>query len=240
MMMTFDEVIQQRRSIRDFTDQDISDALMQTIISDALSAPSSSNTQGYRIAIAKGETKNALKTALTEKFVKASALKRKPLPQKVVQGLLGGVLPDGDFKPDINYPPELKKRAIECGAGLYDTLGIARDDYSAREQQMKRNFEFFDAPVELFLFVHGDRGVYSALDGGMFLQTLMLSASAHGLGSCAQASVAMWGGTVRKYFDVGRDYKLICGLSLGYPTDAVVNNFRPNKRSVEELCLPER
>lgn len=239
-MKTFDEVLQQRRSIRDFSSQEVPDALLQKIIEDALTAPSSSNTQGYRIAIAKGRVRDELRQKLSSKFDKAMALKRKSLPQKVVQGLFGNVLPDGDFKPDINYPPELKKRAIECGAGLYQTLDIARDDHQARNQQMKRNFEFFDAPVEIFLFVHGERGVYSALDGGMFLQTLMLSAAANGLGTCAQASVAMWGGTVRKHFQVEPKYKLICGLSLGFPTTAVINEFRPNKRSIDELCLPER
>jgi len=93
--------------------------------------------------------------------------------------------------------------------------------------------------VALFLFVHGGRGVYSALDAGMFLQTLMLAASNEGLGSCAQASVAVWGGTIREYFSVDPDYKLICGLSLGYPSAHPVNQYRPPKRSIEELCFDE-
>jgi len=238
--VTFEEVIASRNSKRDFLPRDVPDELLNRLLEAALSAPSSSNTQAYRVAIAKGEVREALSQKLTEKFQRASRIKRKSLPGKILGGLFGGVLPNGDFKPDINYPPELKQRAFECGKGLYDTLGIARKDYAARDKQMQRNFCFFYAPVELFLFVHGDRGAYSALDGGIFLQTLMLAATNAGLGTCAQASVAVWGGTVREYFNVDPDYKLICGLSLGYPSEHKVNRFQPEKRDISEILFSPR
>jgi nitroreductase len=235
--MTFDEVLKARRSTRSFLDKEVPESLIKELLADALCSPSSTNTQAYRVAVARGDTRDKLADALTKTYDRAMKVKQQPLPLKLVSGVFGGVLPNGDFKTDMDYPKELKARAIECGKGLYGTLGIERHDRAGRDRQMRKNFEFFGAPVEIFLFVHGKRGVSSALDGGIFLQSLMLSATSRGLATCAQASVAMWGGTVRKFFDVEDDYKLICGLSLGYPSDDIVNTFQPEKRSVEELCF---
>jgi nitroreductase len=241
MALSFEDVLTQRRSIRAFEDKDVPEALLQKIFEQALMSPSSSNTQPYKLAVAKGAVRDAIRADLTNKFVKASQIQRMPFPKKLVHGaigrLSGGVLPDGDFKTDLNYPPELKKRAVECGVGLYGTLGIKREDYAARQMQMQRNFELFDAPVAVFIFVHAQRGVFSALDAGMFMQSLMFSAVSEGLGTCAQGALATWASPVYKHFKVGEEYKLICGLSLGYPKDEVVNTYRPEKMTVDELCF---
>ncbi len=238
--MKFEEVLRGRNSVRDFTDQPVSDTLLESLLEQALCAPSSTNTQAYRVAIAQGEVKNRLAAKLCSTYDKAIEVQKLKGPMKVIKGLSSGALPKGDFKIDMSYPPELKKRAIECGKGLYGLLNIERHDRVGRDAWMRRNFEFFDAPVEIFLFVHGDRPTHSALDAGMFFQNLMLAAKAAGLGTCAQASVAMWSKTVRSFFEIEEGYKLICGMALGYPSGAEVNRYQPSKRSVKELCLPVR
>ena len=45
--------------------------------------------------------------------------------------------------------------------------------------------------MALFLFVHKDLKAYAALDAGIFLQTIMLSAHSKGLGTCAQGALAL-------------------------------------------------
>jgi len=238
---SLDALLAARRSIRSFADREVSDDVINKLLKQALTSPSSSNTQPYRVAVAKGAVCDAIREDLTNKFINASRLQGMPLPKKLFLGavgsIFGGVLPDGDFKTDTNYPLELKKRAVECGVGLYETLDISRGDRAARQVQMQRNFELCDAPVAIFVFVHGARDVFSALDAGMFMQTLMLAAAAEGLGTCAQGSLATWASPVRRHFEIDKDYKLICGLSLGYPTDDIVNSYRPEKLSVEELCF---
>jgi len=241
--MEFDEVVKVRRSIRDFSSEPVSDVMIERILSIALSSPSSSNTQPYKIAVAKGGVCDEIRNELSQKYQKASKINEMKHPGKLLHALLGkmtGVLPDGDFKTDTNYPPELKKRARECGAGLYDTLDINRKDYIARDRQMLRNFELFDAPVAIFVFVHAERGVFSALDAGMFMQSLMLAATAEGLGSCAQGSLATWASPVKARFNVDKDYKLICGISLGYSSDHVVNGYRPDKVSIDDVCFSNK
>jgi nitroreductase len=149
-------------------------------------------------------------------------------------------LPDGDFRVPERYPEDLQPRRVACGRGLYQVLGIARSDRPARDRQMRRNFEFFGAPTVLFVFVHEGLHEYSVLDAGVMLQTLMLSAHARGLGTCAQGALAIWAGPVRAEFAVPEPYRLICGVSIGYPTAHPVNSFRPGRAPLDEILLPPR
>ncbi len=238
-MMKFDYVLRNRRSIRQFKPDPVPKEMLDALLKNALHSPSSSNTQPYRLAIATGEVKEQLREQLTTKFSRANAINRSPMPLKLIKGALSKDLPDGDFKPNNQYPPELKKRASACGHGLYSTLGIERNDRSGRDNQMRRNFEFFDAPVAIFVFIHERLGVYSALDAGIFLQSLMLSATNMGLGTCTQGALGLWASPVKNLFDVPSDYKLICGMSLGFPDEGhAVNQFQPEKRVIDELLIP--
>lgn len=236
--MNLIEALHSRRSIRQFEDRDIPPEVLGRVIDNALESPSGSNVQPYRIAVATGAVREALCEELCDRYDRASQVRRQSLPLKLWHGLTGNVMPDGDFNPDMKYPPELKGRKVECGMGLYETLGIERRDYEARDRQTRRNFEFFDAPAVIFLYVHKGLGVYSALDAGIFLQSLMLAALEEGLGTCPQAALAVWGSPVRRHFRIEPDYSLICGVSIGYPGEHVVNNYRPVKRDREEVLLP--
>jgi nitroreductase len=123
---------------------------------------------------------------------------------------------------------------------MYEILGVVRGDRTARDQQWAKNYSFFGAPVELFIYVHKSLHIYAASDAGLMMQNLMLSAHAHGLGTCAQGAVAIWDDVVRKEFNVPKGYRLLCGISLGYPSDSPVNNFKANRIDVEELTLKPR
>ena len=105
---------------------------------------------------------------------------------------------------------------------------------------MRRNFEFFGAPTVIFLFAHKGLREFSVLDTGIFLNTLMLSAHARGLATCAQGALATWAGPIRAEFKVPAPYQLICGVSIGYASDAAVNNFNPGRSEAASLQLERR
>ncbi|MDF1820076.1 MAG: nitroreductase family protein [Alcanivoracaceae bacterium] len=237
--MEFSSVLASRNSVRAFKDTAVPEALLEALLGQALQAPSWSNTQPYHVAVARGPVLADLREALGERFRRASKLSRAPWYAKLLAPF-SGALPDGDFKPILKYPDDLQPRRVATGKGLYRHLGIAREDHAARDAQMARNFAFFDAPVAMFLFVHKGLGHYSTLDAGIFLQSLMLAATDAGLGTCAQGALALWRSPVEKHFRIPAPYKLLCGLSLGYPADDPVNQFRPQRISVEQLCLPPR
>lgn len=238
--MEFTDVLMSRRSTRAFADTPVSREQVEGLLGRALESPSWSNTQPYKVALAMGPQLEQLRRELSERFARATALQKSSLPKKIAGVLRGGVMPDGDFKPILKYPKDLQPRRAATGIGLYNVLGIARDDHAARDAQMARNFSFFDAPAVLFVFVHEGLGVYSALDAGIFLQSLMLAATDQGLGSCAQGALALWRSPIEARFVIDKPYKLLCGVSLGYPLDAPVNRFKPDRRTVAEILLPTR
>jgi nitroreductase len=120
---------------------------------------------------------------------------------------------------------------------MYEAFGVARGDREARDQQWARNYSFFGAPVELFIYIHKSLHIYAASDAGLMMQNLMLSAHAHGLGTCAQGAVSIWDDVVRKEFDIPKGYRLLCGIALGYPSDSPVNDFKANRLEVENLTV---
>jgi nitroreductase len=226
-----------RSSVRDFRPDPIPEPVLRDVLADATTAPSWSNTQPYRLAVASGEVRDRISVELCARFDAGMRARRGGLRDRARVALTRGGLPDGDFRVPERYPDDLQPARVACGRGLYDVLGIDRADRTARDRQMRRNFEFFGAPTVVFLFVHEGLREYAVLDAGVLLQTLMLAAHARGLGTCAQGALAIWAGPVRAAFDVPEPYRLLCGVSIGVPSDAAVNRFRPGRAPLEDVLL---
>lgn len=215
--MHVDEALRRRSSTRAFRDTPIDEARLRRIVELALESPSWANTQPYRLALATGTVCDELRREML-----AAARSE---------------LPTSDHPLLFPYPDELQARRRATGFGLYEALGIARDDRARRDEQFVRNFAFFDAPAVAFLFAHEALGVYSVLDAGIFLQSLLLAGAADGLGMCAQAALASYPHLVRRHFDVPDGYRLLCGISIGEAADAPENGFRPARRRADETLL---
>lgn len=235
----FSALVHSRRSVRDFLPTPVPQHVLDALLADANASPSWSNTQPYRIAIASGAVRDKLQAELTTRFDKGMASQRGGWLGKLKLLATREGLPDGDFETNFAYPEDLQPRRRATGHGLYEILGIGRKDKVARETQMRKNFAFFGAPTALFVFVHSGLREFSVLDAGIFVQTLMLSAHAHGLGSCAQGALATWAGPVREAFGIPKGYKLICGVSIGYASDHAVNGFNPGRADANDLLLQQ-
>lgn len=234
------QALQARRSVRAFSTAHLEDALVNEIIQTALAAPSWGNVQPYRVAMASGELCDEMRAAMAAKYRAASAVKNGSLIKKLRAFVKGGVLPDGDYNTLLKYPGELNERYFATGKGLYDVLGISRDDRKGRDAQMARNFCFFDAPTVLFVFCEESLGPYGPLDAGIFVQSLLLAAQERGVDTCVQGSVATWASPVRSQFHIPAGYKLICGVAMGYGAQVPVNNYSPVRRQLAEVMLPSR
>lgn len=241
-MKDFAALARARHSSRRFDGtRDVDEDILRRLLDVALLAPSWSNTQPFKIAVARGAIKDGLKAELTRRYDEGLHLQgKKGLGQLVAALKHPDGKPNGDFFLPLNYPEDLKPAAHATGRGLYNVLGIERGDRPARQAAMRRNFDFFDAPVALFVFVHEGLGVYGPLDAGFFLQNLALAAEEQGLGTCMQGALAFWSKPVHDAFQVDRNYKLLCGVSLGYEADHAVNSFRPDKKSIDDILLNPR
>lgn len=210
-----ENLIAQRHSKRAFLNEPVTRRQLEQIFAAASHAASSKNTQPWQVAVVTGSTKDQLSSAMCKKFDADEF--------------------DGE---DYTYmidpmPPEFKQRARECGYGIYQTKGIAREDSAARKAHFRENYTFFNAPVGLIFHLPkgAERGNF--LDMGLFMQNVMLGITAEGLGACPQFSISAYSKTVREILKLDARI-IVCGMAVGYPDEsAVVNTFIPNRLPVE-------
>lgn len=232
------QLLASRSSIRAFSDRPVPEDVLARLLDAALEAPSWSNTQPYKIAVAQGQVRDALAEDFCARYDEGQEVLALSKWQKLLQlARLRRARPKSDYWLPHDYPADLQPARRATGFGLYKVLGIERHDMAARSRQMRRNFEFFGAPAVLFLFAHEGLGVYSVLDAGIFLQSLLLAAQAEGLGTCAQGALATWSAPVHQRFDVPASYKLVCGVALGYAKEDKVNGFRPQHKGRDALLI---
>jgi nitroreductase len=234
----FSNFVASRHSTRDFLSTPVSQSIIDQILKDALTAPSWSNTRPFKIAVASGENRERISEEFLARWKALSKILRKGFLNKlrIIYSRYG--LPTSNRSIAKPYPSELKPRAERLGNELYEVFGVQRGDRTARDAQWAKNYSFFGAPVELFIFVHKSLHIFAASDAGLMMQNLMLSAHAHGLGTCAQGAVGIWEDVVRKEFVIPKDYRLLCGIAIGYPSDSPVNKFAANRIEVEGILAP--
>ena len=235
------EFIGSLRSTRDFIkDKPVPQELIDQLLHDSLTAPSWSNTRPFKVAVATGDVRDTISKEFLNRWKALSKARNAGFLGKVKLAFTRYGLPTSNIKMSKPYVKELRPRAARVGKELYAVLGVARGDRTARDAEWAKNYEFFGAPVELFIYIHKSLGIWSASDAGLMMENLMLSAHAHGLGTCAQGAVGIWDDVVRKEFDVPKDYRLLCGLAIGYATDAPVNAFQAHRLTADEITLKRK
>ncbi|BAP13304.1 oxidoreductase [Alcanivorax sp. 97CO-5] len=195
----------QRRSVRGFTDKPVPKAVMDEVFSLAQHSPSNCNIQPWKVWVASGAVRDALRERMIE---------------KVTNGV--------PFAPDYDGPPRFegvyRERQVDCAMALYGSMGIAREDRPGRQRAELRNFELFDAPHVAFIGMERNFGVTVGLDVGMYVQSLLLSMSAYGLGACAQGSMRYYPDDVRDMLGIPSSSAIVLGISFGYEDPEVAAN----------------
>lgn len=226
-----------RRSTRDFLPTPVPQEILDQILTDSLTAPSWSNTRPFKVAIATGDVRDRISNEFLSRWGVLSKIMRKGIKNKLRLLYSRYGLPTSNRTIVKPYVAELRPRAQRVGKELYELFGVKRGDREARDKQWGKNYAFFGAPVELFIYIHKSLHVYAASDAGLMMQNLMLSAHAHGLGTCAQGAVNIWDDVIRKEFDISKDYRLLSGLAIGYPSNSPVNQFQANRISTDEMII---
>jgi nitroreductase len=217
-MMTVEDAITGRQSIRAYLDKPVPRATLEKIFRIAARAPSGSNIQPWKVLVLEGAAKDRLCAAV-------SALHAKQAPQE----------PGYQYYPQAWRDPYLSRRRA-CGFGLYKTLGIGRDDKARAYEQTGQNFTFFGAPVGLMFTIDRDMEQGSWLDYGMFVQSVMIAARAEGLETCPQAAWVYQAPTVERVLGIPADQMVVCGMALGYADPhAIVNTFRTDRMELDEF-----
>ena len=228
-----------RHTTRDFLPTPVAPEIIEQIITDGLTSPSWSNTRPIMVAVATEDVRDRISKEYLARWDIVAPIRSSKWGQFKLLFTRRG-LPTSNAMIAKPYVPELLPRAQRVGAELFGHMGIDRKDRKARDAAWARNYEFFGAPVELFIFTHTSLGKFSANDAGLFVMNLMLGAHARGLGTCAQGAVSAYDDIVRREFNVPKGYQLLYGISLGYPSDNKVNDFAANRLKPAEIIIPKK
>ncbi|MFI9251238.1 nitroreductase family protein [Streptomyces sp. NPDC053069] len=105
---------------------------------------------------------------------------------------------------------------LMCGQERYSALGIAREDWEARQRAASANGDCFGAPAALFCYIDRDMGRPQWSDVGMYLQTVMLLLRSEGLHSCPQMAWSVYRETVAEILSPPDELIFFCGMSIGF------------------------
>lgn len=214
----FQQVVQERRSVRAYTDQSVDAATLTAIFKLAQQAPSNCNTQPWITHVVSGDKLEQL---------------RELLPNNMLQGKM-----TFDYPYNGVYQGEYKTRQHDAAQQLYSAVGLKREDKAQRQAVFMQNYRFFEAPHVAFLFLPEQFGLREAIDVGMYAQTLMLALTAHGLASCPQTSLGFHADAVKEVLGVDPSLKLLFGISFGYEdTEQPINNARVGRAPLPETTV---
>ena len=140
-----------------------------------------------------------------------------------------------DIPAPAEYFGEYRERRRTAGFGLYNSLGIARDDLEARREQALRNYSFFGAPHVAVISCDDELGPYAYVDCGGYIANFMLAATSLGVATIAQASVARLAVVIREHFVLPDERTVLAVVAFGYAEDGhPANAFRTERAPIQE------
>ncbi len=215
---SYDDVVRGRRSIRGFTREPVSKALIREVIELAMRAPSSLNTQPWNFYVVGGEALDRIRAGNTERN-------------------LAGVPHSREFRIHGEYGGAHRERQVEIAKQLFGAMGIAREDKEKRTDWVLRGFRQFDAPVSIVVTydraVHG--GDIAPFDCGAVTNALVNAAWSRGLGCVINSQGIMQSPVVREHAGIPDDQVIMICVAMGWPDDSFPANAVVSRRkSVDE------
>ncbi len=215
------EAVNSRFSCRGFLDRPVDPQVLRELITRAARAASGGNLQPWYVYALAGPALADLKRQVAD-YVAAHD------PRKV----------DAEYTiyPKTMWDP-YKSRREHHGVQLYGALGIPYDDADQQFQQHKRNYEFFNAPVALFIAIDRKLGPGQWADLGGYIHALMFLARGYGLDTCSQESWARLHHIVRPCVNMPPEQMLFCAVSIGYGDHThAANSFRSPRAPLADFC----
>ncbi|KQT35448.1 nitroreductase [Sphingomonas sp. Leaf412] len=219
--MEFDDVMLGRRSIRGYRPDPVPRALIEEILTIAMRAPSSMNTQPWNFYVVTGEPLDRIRQGNTERMV-------------------AGVPQSREFRTGEAFVDHHRDRQVGVAKQLFAAMGIARDDKDKRQDWVMRGFRQFDAPVCIIVTYDRilDGSDDTPFDCGAVTNALVNAAWSRGLGAVINSQGIMQSPVVREHAGIADDQVILKSIALGWPEDdfpanAVVSERKP----VEEAAV---
>jgi nitroreductase len=211
-------LLDQRYSCRGFLPDAVPEATVRALLAMAQRTPSWCNSQAWQVVVTAGAETTAFREHLERRIAET--------PGRY------------DIDPPLRYEGVYRDRRRAAGFGLYESVGIARDDADGRLRQALENFRFFGAPHVAVVTSEAALGPYGYVDCGGYVSTFLLAAQSLGLATIPQAAVAGYSDVVREHFGLPGTRHVVCAISFGYADDAhPANSFRTERAPVDEAAV---
>jgi nitroreductase len=211
------ECIKTRMSIRGFKAEPVPKEVLLEVINIAKCSPSYKNSQPWESVILSGAKKEALTKTLIELLEKDT----EPCP---------------DLPEPTSWPAAEAERIDQFLRKRAEASGSTLNDPEALKKARKANFSFYGAPHAIYLFQEASLSPWSLFDLGLFAQTLMLVANAHGLGTVPQAFATDYAKTIKEFLSIPETKRLVIGISIGYPDmESPRNALRSDRAATDEF-----
>ena len=219
-MMTYDDVVLGRRSIRGFKPDPVPRALIEEVLTLAMRAPSSMYTQPWNFTVVTGEPLDRIRAGNTERNI-------------------AGVPHSREFRTGTAFEGVHRERQIGVAKQLFIAMGIARDDAPARMDWVLRGFRQFDAPV--CVIITYDRGLSGSddtpFDCGAVSTALVNAAWSRGLGAVINSQGIMQSPVVREHAGIADDQVIMKAIAIGWPDENFpANAVVSDRKSVDQAA----
>ena len=220
MSMGYDDVVLGRRSIRGYQQKPVPKELIEEILTLAMRAPSSMNTQPWNFTVLTGAQLDKIRAGNTARN-------------------LAGVPHSREFRIGKAFEGQHRERQVGVAKQLFAAMGIAREDAEARQDWVLRGFRQFDAPV--CVIITYDRELAdsddTAFDCGAVTTALVNAAWSRGLGAVINSQGIMQSPVVREHAGIADDQVIMKAVALGWPDDAFpANAVISERKSVAEAA----
>lgn len=218
--MKFDDVIQQRRSIRGYLNRPVPKELVREILALAMRAPTSYNTQPWNFYVVSGDALDRIRRGNVDRN-------------------LAGVPDSREFRTGPAHDGAHRVRQIGVAKQLFAAMGIERGDAEKRREWVLRGFRQFDAPVSII--VTYDRSIFGSdvapFDCGGVVNAIVNVAWSRGLGCVINSQGIMQSPVVRAEAAIPDDQVIQTCIAMGWPDESFpANAVISDRKSVDEAA----
>lgn len=212
--MEFNEVVNNRRSIRDFDlNKVVTDETIEKIVKSAQRTPSWTNSQPWKVYVATGDT-------LTK--IKAEHLKR-------TQSGMGGAS-ELAVSHRRDWGNSLTVNTNHWSSAISNHLGAKQ---LAEFSNLQMNL--FNAPALVYITIEREVSPWMVYDVGAFSQSFLLAAANEQIDTIPAYEIVKYPDDIRKKMAIPDNEMIIAGIAMGYRTDALINQFNTDRSSLTNV-----
>lgn len=216
------EAICQRKSIRAFKPDAVTQKILREIIELASRAPSWANTQPWEFAIVGGSKLEEIKRAVIAKMDE---------------------LPNPDLATPREYPELLDIRRRAAGRKISEITGISREDIEKRTWWRVKELLLFEARCAIYIYIdrsyfyqNDSINVWPIFDCGLIAENIMLLAASYGLGTLPAIQTVVYPDVLRDILGIPDSKLIVLGIAVGYPEwDDPVNQFQSEREPLDRI-----